>query len=508
VLYSSLKPYHPTLSTVTFGAKKQLEKPVPQIVIAGNGLGGLSAAKELHRCLGSKYLDSNFPGAKVTVIGETSEYVFKPLLLDGFQSGVSASLPMTCVMPRRKKAIIQDSDPQANHHKSVFSFRKAKIKSIDPAQHQVKTSRGTFHYDYLVVALGQVKPDAGKITGLAEKGFFLDSPKDIQQIRDNVDHRLVEALSNGLNVNGLNTNGLNIEAPRQEGPALPATDPGELHLNILSNQKKNLSFYVLGGGPTGVEAALFLNEYVQKRWKELLVSKKPNALSPSIAPKVSILHGGPTLLSGPVFEPIRQAMTSKLTQAGIEIYLNHQVLALEPEGLKVKNIKTGDINYFETVAPISCLGGVPNPVVSAFAPLGERVPVTPFLQVPNVPDVYVIGDLAAAKDSKNNLLPGLGQVAFQQGQYVAQDIVQRLGARSVASSNSATGSTSATAASTLKRKPFVYHHRGISLAAGTQDAVFHVKLPLGLGFNFSGRLASWVRYWFYEYKMHQVEMKS
>ncbi|MBY0405299.1 MAG: FAD-dependent oxidoreductase [Cyanobacteria bacterium] len=489
MLYSSLKPSHPTLSSVSFGAQKQVEKPLPQIVIAGNGLGGLSAAKELHRCLGSKNLDSKFPGAKVTVIGETSDYVFKPLLLDGFQSGVSASLPMKCIMPRRQKNITQ---------KSSFAFRKAKIKSIDPTQHQVKTSRGTFHYDYLVVALGQVKPDPGKIPGLAEKGFILDSPKDIQQIRDNVDHRLLEALANGLSM----------RAPSQEPHSLRAIDQGELLLNASSNQKKNLSFFVLGGGPTGVEAALFLNEYVQKRWKELIASKDPKTLSPGLSPKVSILHGGPTLLSGPVFEPIRKAMSTKLAQAGIEIYLNHQVLALDPEGLRVKNIHTGETKLFETVAPISCLGGVPNPVVSAFAPLGERVPVNPFLQVPNAPDVYVIGDVAAAKDSKNNPLPGLGQVAFQQGQYVAQDIVQRLGARALASSHSATGPTSVTGASSLKRNPFVYHHKGVSLAAGTQDAVFHVKLPLGLGFNFSGRLASWVRYWFYEYKMHQVEMRS
>jgi len=48
------------------------------------------------------------------------------------------------------------------------------------------------------------------------------------------------------------------------------------------------------------------------------------------------------------------------------------------------------------------------------------VPVGPDLSLPSHPEVLVIGDLAAAKDARGKLLPGVAPVAIQQGRFVAR----------------------------------------------------------------------------------------
>ena len=58
-----------------------------------------------------------------------------------------------------------------------------------------------------------------------------------------------------------------------------------------------------------------------------------------------------------------------------------------------------------------------------------RVPVSPDLSLPGRPEVFVIGDLAAAKDEKGNLLPGVAPVAIQQGRYVAKLIREEVAAQ-------------------------------------------------------------------------------
>jgi NADH dehydrogenase len=58
-----------------------------------------------------------------------------------------------------------------------------------------------------------------------------------------------------------------------------------------------------------------------------------------------------------------------------------------------------------------------------------RVKVEPDLSVPNLPNVFVIGDTASVMQ-KGKLLPGLAPVAMQQGRYVASVIAQRIAGKS------------------------------------------------------------------------------
>jgi NADH dehydrogenase FAD-containing subunit len=51
---------------------------------------------------------------------------------------------------------------------------------------------------------------------------------------------------------------------------------------------------------------------------------------------------------------------------------------------------------------------------------GGRIKVGPQLTVGGYPDIYVVGDLALSIDSNGKPLPGVAQVAMQQGTYAAQ----------------------------------------------------------------------------------------
>jgi NADH dehydrogenase len=55
-----------------------------------------------------------------------------------------------------------------------------------------------------------------------------------------------------------------------------------------------------------------------------------------------------------------------------------------------------------------------------------RVLVNPDLSLPNHPEVFVIGDLAALKDASGKLLPGVAPVAILEGRYVAKLIRREL----------------------------------------------------------------------------------
>ena len=57
-----------------------------------------------------------------------------------------------------------------------------------------------------------------------------------------------------------------------------------------------------------------------------------------------------------------------------------------------------------------------------------RVVVNPDLSVPGHPNVFVAGDLAALKGKDGKQLPGVAQVAMQQGRAAAKNIVRRVAA--------------------------------------------------------------------------------
>ena len=111
------------------------------------------------------------------------------------------------------------------------------------------------------------------------------------------------------------------------------------------------------------------------------------------------------------------APSEQLNHLGVEVRTSTTVTQIEAGAVYVGNTRI-------PATVILWAAGV------AASPLGKklgvavdragRVPVQPDLDIPGHPEIFVIGDLAAAKDEQGKLLPGVAPVAMQQGTYVAK----------------------------------------------------------------------------------------
>jgi NADH dehydrogenase len=122
-------------------------------------------------------------------------------------------------------------------------------------------------------------------------------------------------------------------------------------------------------------------------------------------------------------DDLSQSAREQLQDLGVEVRTSTIVTKIEP----------GAVYAGETSLPATVIlwaAGV------AASPLGKclgapvdragRVQVRPDLSIPGHPEVFVIGDLAAAKDEQGKMLPGVAPVAIQQGRFVAKLIREEL----------------------------------------------------------------------------------
>ena len=165
-------------------------------------------------------------------------------------------------------------------------------------------------------------------------------------------------------------------------------------------------------------------------------------------------------------EDLSRSALQQLQRLGVEVLTSTMVTKIEP----------GVIYMGETVgqtkmdaAVILWAAGV------AASPLGKRlgtpvdragrVLVNPDLSLPDHPEVFVIGDLAALKDASGKLLPGVAPVAILEGRYVAKLIARELaGAPSFPRSVREGGGFDS-------RPAFHYHDKGSLATIGRAAAV-------------------------------------
>jgi len=145
----------------------------------------------------------------------------------------------------------------------------------------------------------------------------------------------------------------------------------------------------------------------------------------SIDPKktrIVLLEGGPRIL--PTYpEDLSRSAEEQLRHLGVEVQTSALVTQVEPGAVRIGETKL-------PAAVILWAAGV------AASPLGKklgapvdragRVLVNPDLSIPEHPEVFVIGDLAALKDNNGKWLPGVSPVAIQQGKATAHNIGREL----------------------------------------------------------------------------------
>jgi NADH dehydrogenase FAD-containing subunit len=176
-----------------------------------------------------------------------------------------------------------------------------------------------------------------------------------------------------------------------------------------------LTFVIVGGGPTGVELAGAIAELARQTLAREFRRFDPASL------KLILVEAGPRIL--PSFdESLAAAATAKLLKLGVEVRTGARVEKVEAEGVIVRGerIRTGNVFWAAGVkaSPAARWLGVE-------ADRAGRVKVLADCSVPSHPDIFVVGDTACLEEG-GKPLPGVAQVAIQQGRYVGRLIAGRL----------------------------------------------------------------------------------
>jgi len=345
---------------------------------------------------------------QVILLDRNNYHLFQPLL---YQVATAGLEPEQIAKPVR--AILRG---QRN-----FDFRMVEVTGADLAARRLETSAGPIPYDYLVLAPGGETNFFG-LDAVARHGLGLKDIGDAVSIRNHVLTCFEQAMLE--------------------------PDP--------ERRRARLTFVVVGGGPTGVEMAGALSELIQL----VLVKDYPRLNIKDV--RVLLLEATDRLL-GTMPERLREAAGRTLWRKHIEVRFGATVADFD--GVRVR-LKSGEIVPAHTViwaagvkaATLNTRLGLP-------AGRQGRIVVAPTLQVPDHPEVYVVGD-AAYLEVDGAPLPMVAPVALQMAQTVARNIAR--------------------ATRGAPPEPFRYRDPGTLATIGRNAAVAHIY-----GLQFTG-FPAWV----------------
>src|SRR6266404_6147562 len=176
-----------------------------------------------------------------------------------------------------------------------------------------------------------------------------------------------------------------------------------------------LTFVLVGAGPTGVEMAGALAILVRSTLRSEFRRVDPTSA------RIVLIDMAPRVL-GPFAESLSAAAQTRLDQLGVEVRLGHGVDLIDADGVIVggERIASKTVIWTAGVAPSPAGKWLKAPTDRA-----GRVRVQPDLTVPGHPEIFVIGDTASL-DQDGHPLPGVAQVAMQQGRYAGRLIHRRV----------------------------------------------------------------------------------
>ncbi|SCU99920.1 LAME_0G06370g1_1 [Lachancea meyersii CBS 8951] len=367
----------------SFNIKKVIENNAdnkPNVVILGSGWGAISLLQNIDS---KKY--------NVTMISPRSYFLFTPLL------------PSTPVGTVDEKSIIEPVVNFALKKKGNVSYYEAKATSINPDRNTVtiqsvstvsqlaqpdnhlglnQQDEAEIKYDYLVSAVG-AEPNTFGIPGVETHGNFLKEIPHSLEIRKRF-------LSNIEKAN-----------------LLPKGD---------AERKRLLTIVVVGGGPTGVETAGELQDYIDQDLKRFM---------PSVAEEVQIhlVEALPVVLN--MFErKLTSYAQDVLQKTTIKVHLRTAVSKVEKDHLIAKT-KAEDGAVTEQTIPYGTLiwatGNKPLSIITdLFKKIPQQVDSRRGLAVNNNMLVKGTNNIFAVGDNAFSGLPPTAQVAHQQAEYLAK----------------------------------------------------------------------------------------
>jgi len=306
------------------------------------------------------------------LIDRTNHHLFQPLL---YQVATSVLMPSQIATPIRNVLRNQKNT----------TVIMGEVTGVDKDQKSVFVSDADRHnvplaYDYLILATGASHSYFGH-NEFANYAPGLKSLADAEAARN----KILQAFE---------------------------TAEGE---EDATRHRDLLTFILVGAGPTGVEMAGALAIFVRSTLKSDF-----RRIDPAAA-RIVLVDMAPKVL-GPFSESLSKAAKQRLENLGVEVRLGHSVDQIDAEGIVI----AGERIASKTV--IWTAGVAPSPAgkwLNVETDRAGRVRIQKDLTVPGHPEIFVVGDTASL-DQNGKPLPGVAQVAMQQGRYAGKLIRSRV----------------------------------------------------------------------------------
>lgn len=333
----------------------------------------------------------------VTLIDRRNHNLFQPLL---YQVATAALSPADIAEPIRKTL---------GRHRNI-TVLLAEATGVDMQARAVLTDRlPPVPFDHLVIATGSDYNYFGN-DDWRERAPGLKSIREARAIRQRL---------------------------------LTAFEEAEMAADEAA-QRRLLTSVVIGGGPTGVEMAGAIAELGR-----FMVSRDFRNIGTDRV-RVVLVEGGPRLL--PAFpEPLAYYAADRLHRLGVEIQTDRMVEAISDDEVVAggESIPAGTVVWAAGVKASPAAGWLEVETDKA-----GRIPVTPHLEVVGRDGVYALGDTALLEDeATGEPLPGLAQVAKQQGRWLGRFLRRRIGRGELGA-------------------PFRFRNRGNTAVIGRNAAIF------------------------------------
>ncbi|MEM8947225.1 MAG: NAD(P)/FAD-dependent oxidoreductase [Planctomycetota bacterium] len=326
-----------------------------QVLIIGGGFAGINAARAL----------GDAPNVTVTIVDRQNHHLFQPLLYQVAMAGLS---PADIAAPIRSM---------------LAGFENVRVLQgeatrIDGEQRFVEFDFGTLDYDYLIVACGA----SHSYFGNDDWEPFAPGLKTVAQATE-IRRRVLAAFE-----------------------AAERTDD-------VDEQKRQLTFAVVGGGPTGVELAGAIGEM-----SRFTLAKDFKRINPRLT-RVILVEAGPRIL--PMFsEQSASRAMRDLEKLGVQIWTSTKVSHVDDEGVVMGDEKL-------LAATVLWAAGNEATQLEWTTPVETdsrgRLIVAPDLSLPNLTSVFAAGDQSSFTHQTDRPLPGTAPVAMQQGRFIGQTIL-------------------------------------------------------------------------------------